>query len=105
MADVPHLKVPLALAGSAFAVVEQDSPEEIEQCVLAVLKTPVGSRIDAAEFGTPDHTFEQLPQNPSAEPYLTALEEWEPRAHYLGEARLGELGELDITLTPEAQSA
>jgi hypothetical protein len=98
----PHLKHPFRVVDGIVAQVEQDSAEEIEQCVEAVLRTPVGSRIEEPEYGLVDPTFEQLPPNPSAEAYLTAVAKWEPRAHLIGEARLGELGELDVTLRPEA---
>ena len=88
MADVPHFDTPLRFTGSDFAVVEQDSTEEIADCVEACLRTPVGSRIDEPEYGAPDEMFSQLGPNPSAEPYLAAVERDEPRADLLGEAEI-----------------
>jgi phage baseplate assembly protein W len=75
-------------APSEFATVEQDSIEEIGDCVEAALRTPVGSRIDAPEYGVPDETFNQLGPNPSAEVYLAAVAAVEPRAHLVGEAEI-----------------
>jgi phage baseplate assembly protein W len=43
MADLPHIRFPIALDGiGRFQVVEQDSLEDIEQCVTAILRTPLG---------------------------------------------------------------
>lgn len=89
--STPHFRVPFAASGTSFAVVEQDSAAEIDQCVLAALRTPVGSRIEEPEYGTPDETFEQLGPALSAESYLNAIADWEPRAREVGEARLEEL--------------
>lgn len=93
MARVPHFEVPLRMSGPSFAVVEQDSPEEVEQCVLAVLETPQGSRIDAPGFGRPDLLFAQLGADTTAQPYLAAVDEWEPRSEVVGEALIEELTE------------
>jgi phage baseplate assembly protein W len=88
---VPQFAMPLRVVNGDFAVVEQGSIEDIEQNVMAVLRTIVGSRIDAPDFGIPDETFEQLSASPSAEPYIAAVEAAEPRAHLIGEARIEKL--------------
>lgn len=98
----PHFAVPFRVENGQVAQIEQDSIGEIEGCVEAVLRTPEGSRIEEPDFGIPDATFEQLGPDPSAEAYLAAIAEWEPRSHVLGEARLGELGEVDVTIRSEA---
>lgn len=67
------------MAGSP-AVVEQDTVEEITQCVEAVLKTQVGQRIEVPEFGLDDPTFMELAANETGEEIALAVEEWEPRA-------------------------
>lgn len=91
MAKVPHFKHPLTVEGGVVATVEQDSLEDIAQCVEAVARTIVGSRIDAPGFGVPDETFLQQGASPSVAPYIRAVEAAEPRAHLLGEARLEDL--------------
>lgn len=98
----PHFAVPFRAENGSVAQVEQDSVEDIEDCVEAVLRTPEGSRVEVPDFGIPDATFEQLGPDLSAKTYLAAVDEWEPRAHLLGEARLAELGEVDITIRSEA---
>ncbi len=86
--DTPHFGFPFRVENGAVATVEQDSHDEVADCVLTALNTPVGSRIEAPEYGIPDELFTQLPPSPSAEPYLAAVEEAEPRAHLLGEAEI-----------------
>lgn len=87
MARTPHFGFPFRAAGSSFAVTEQDSPDEIADCVEAVLRTPERSRIDVPAYGRPDASFEQLgPAKPTVEPYVAAVEEWEPRAAVTGTA-------------------
>lgn len=85
---LPHLSHPFRIMGNAAVTVEQDSHDEIADCVLAALNTPEGSRIEAPEYGIPDELFTQLSADPSAEPYLVAVEEAEPRAHLLGESEI-----------------
>jgi phage baseplate assembly protein W len=89
----PHFRTPFSIVDGAPAEVEQDSDREIDQCIEAVLRTPVGTRIEDPEFGRPDETFKALGSNPSAEPYVTAVEEGEPRARVRGTARVEEMVE------------
>ena len=71
-----------------FPTIEQDTPEDIAQCVEAAARTLVGSRLEAPEYGIPDETFKQLGPNESAEVYVSAIEAMEPRAHLLGTAEI-----------------
>lgn len=73
--EVPHLRVPLVVAGGRFATVEQDSVDEVAQCAEAVVRTPMGRRDLEPEFGIPDQAFDvDLPA------ISDQLSEWEPRA-------------------------
>lgn len=83
---IPQFRTPFQMIGSTVAEVEQDSDREIDQCTEAVLRTPAGTRIEDPEFGRPDETFAQLPPDPTADIYLTAIEQFEPRARVRGEA-------------------
>jgi phage baseplate assembly protein W len=74
--------------GGRVAVVEQDTKEEILQCVLACLRTRLGSRLEAPEYGVPDQTFKRQPRNPDVSVYLRAVEAVEPRASLLGRAEV-----------------
>lgn len=84
MTVTPHLRAPLTMSGSGFTQVEQGSVEEIDQCTTAVLRTPTETRVDMPAFGRPDTTFTQLGEGVSAQIYVEAVEEWEPRAVVLG---------------------
>jgi phage baseplate assembly protein W len=85
-ARVPQFALPFRVIGGEVVEVEQDSPEEIGQCVEAILRTPEGTRIDEPEFGRPDETFAQLSTDSNATQYVAAVERWEPRASVLGAA-------------------
>jgi phage baseplate assembly protein W len=77
----PHFKVPFKFGSQGSAlVVEQDSPDDITQCVFAVLNTPVGFRLEIPSFGVNKSILEE--NGPSHDQLLAALEEWEPRASY-----------------------
>lgn len=80
MADVPHLRVPLEFVGGKLAVVEQDSTEEVTQCVEAVLRYRKGERLTRPSFGVGDLTFRPiLPSGLRVDDLAAALEEHEPR--------------------------
>ena len=77
--EIPHFALPFQFApGSSAAVVEQDSIDEIAECVLAILLCPRGYRVELPEFGINDPTF-SVP-GPDVEAIRTALDLWEPRA-------------------------
>lgn len=102
MAQVPHFAHPFRVVNGAVVEVEQGSVEEIEQCVEAILRTIIGTRVlDAPDFGIPDETFVQQGPSPSAAVYIAAIEEHEPRARVLGTARLEELATKVVTIKPE----
>jgi phage baseplate assembly protein W len=80
--------MPFSMSSGSFSTIEQDTPEEIEQCVQAVCKTLVGSRIDVVGYGVPDQTFstQTSPAIPTA--FLAAVEAAEPRSQLLGSVEL-----------------
>ncbi len=89
---VPQFAMPFRVENGAVVEVEQGSVEEIESCVEAVLRTIVGDRrLDDPTFGIPDETFTQQGPEPTAQAYIAAVEEQEPRARQLGQARLEEM--------------
>lgn len=49
----PHWDLPPRLINGRMAVVEQDSPAEIANCVEVAARTRLGSRVEAPEFGMP----------------------------------------------------
>lgn len=91
--DTPHFRLPFQVTGTHAAYVEQDSLEEIAQCVEAVAKTPVRTRIENPAYGVNEELFRMLPADSTNTALIAAIEEFEPRAKLLGEKELSELTE------------
>lgn len=62
MAEVPHFALPFNLKISAD-VVEQDTIEDVADCVYVMLRTPPGYRPEAPTFGIDDMAFVDQPVN------------------------------------------
>ena len=77
---IPHLRLPFRIGPTGAAeVVEQDSYEEIAQCVEVLLTTRQGDRLAVADYGVPDQVF--LNENEvSAASLASLVQKWEPRA-------------------------
>ena len=75
---ITKLKVPLEMGATGFRTVEQDSEDEIAQCVYAVMATERGGRLEEPDFGISDPTFEQGGMDLGEA--LLAINTWEPRA-------------------------
>jgi phage baseplate assembly protein W len=75
---VPHFAFPFQLNGNSFSVVEQDTHQEVQQCVEILLLTPTGSRMVLPDYGTPETIYTQVPTNTAA--IIAKLNNWEPRA-------------------------
>lgn len=80
LVNVPKLRVPFSITGSRAEVVEQDGDEEITQCVEAIIKTPIGSRVEEPNLGIPDFAF--TPSGTDLDEIEDAIEDWEPRAAF-----------------------
>lgn len=78
MPSIPKLAVPFRVIGGRPQTVEQDSTEEIANCVWAVLTTPLGSREIDPSFGIPEQVFQQ--GGVDVDDLRSAIEEQEPRA-------------------------
>lgn len=74
----PHFNFPFALSGSSVSVVEQDTIDDIINCVEVALLTHVGYRPEAPRFGVPDFAF--LKQPIGRDYILQILQTQEPRA-------------------------
>lgn len=74
---VPHLAIPFGLdtAGAAL-VVEQDTVDEVAQCVRVLLGTTQGTRQVVPDYGIPDPTFTGI----QTDVVEQAVADWEPRA-------------------------
>lgn len=77
-ANIPHLAVPFRIDGTGTAaVVEQDSVDDVAQCVETLLRTFVGERLELPDYGIEDPTFETVvPVNE----LMAVVARWEPRA-------------------------
>lgn len=96
------------MTGSCLATVEQDSPEEVEACVLGILRTPLGWRTDLPEFGCPDPAHEQ--GGPSLVEIERSVALWEDRIDVLATRESGRLADLalqaggqTITISPRPE--
>ena len=94
---VPHFAFPLQMNGSTFLVREQDTTEEIQDCVLVLLLTPLGSRMVLPSYGTPEVLYSQMPPNIPA--ILAECNTWEQRALVDLDTTINTLDEKIVTLT------
>jgi phage baseplate assembly protein W len=76
----PHFRLPLQFGGinGGALVNEQDTSEDIIDCIKAIISFPIGTRHDMPEFGIPDLLFRQ--QSAIVMQQLRdAVAEWEVR--------------------------
>jgi phage baseplate assembly protein W len=83
MAEIPHLALPFRFEDGRAAVNEQDTPDDVADCVEAVLRTRPGEREERPDFGVPDPTFSQAPID--ADGIASIVETWEPRARLVAQ--------------------
>lgn len=81
MAEAPHFRLPFRVVGRGARVVEQDSLEEIAQCVYAVLATEPGSREEEPDFGLDDQAFRM--GGADLDHFQEIVSQYEPRARLL----------------------
>jgi hypothetical protein len=89
---IPHFAIPFRFKvlpqGSAATVHEQDTFEEVRDCVAAIVRYTRGQRPEAPEFGITPVEFTQGIDFPKL---LQEIEENEPRAHMLASSSLDPL--------------
>lgn len=78
---VPHFSLPLRYVNGSALVNEQDSIDDVADCVYAVCVTNPGDRAELPDFGLVDPAFGQEPLIASAA--QNQIEQWEPRAQVL----------------------
>lgn len=76
--DVPHFAVPFNITSEGAAMVEQDSDEDIMQCVEAICRTPRNSRLESPDFGIDEIVLRE--NGPDRNKLVNAITYWEPRA-------------------------
>lgn len=78
-ADVPHFAYPFRRDSHGLpVVVEEDSDDEILDCVEVLLRTERGSREEIPEYGIPDQVFIMGGADKTA--IQATIRRWEPRA-------------------------
>lgn len=78
MDDVPHLALPLRVAGERYVSVQQDTVDEVTTTVAAITLFPLGYRIERPDFGVAPLELQRRPL-PVIE-IEQAVEAFEPRA-------------------------
>jgi phage baseplate assembly protein W len=81
LVDTPHFALPLRYVNGSAVVNQQDTMDDIADCVLAVCLTTPGDRDEMPDFGFDDPTFGVQPIPLS--PFLAQIANWEPRATIL----------------------
>ena len=76
--DCPHFDLPFRLGKSGANLVEQDSLEDVVNCVVSIMSTHVGFRDEQPEFGIPDLAMRRMPIG--EDDIHTLVGEQEPRA-------------------------
>lgn len=102
MASIPHLKVPFTLLPDmTAATVQQDTLEEITQCVFVLMATPIGSRIEVPTYGIPDLTF----TGGQLAAIDAAAARWEPRANVTAKQTINPQNPRETDITVSVQVA
>jgi phage baseplate assembly protein W len=84
VADIPHLALPLRYVNGSAVVNEQDSDDDLADCVYAICVTSPGTRDELPDFGLVDPTFSQQPLDATAA--ANQIQQWEPRVQILIDA-------------------
>lgn len=75
--ETPQFELPFRIEGTRAVEIEQDSAEEIGDCIETLFRTPLGSVEEEPELGIVDPTFEE---HVDLSELQTAVTEWEGRA-------------------------
>lgn len=78
--DTPHFALPLRLGKNGHVFLnQQDTGDDILDCVKAIIAYPIDVRKDMPEFGIPDLLFRQQ-SGAIIEQVRQAISDWEDRA-------------------------
>ena len=79
MTDIPHFDYPFAFDTSSHAAeVEQDTIDDVANCISVAFMTEAGTRLEVPTFGVPGQVFEIQPLD--LQTLINSIEEWESRA-------------------------
>lgn len=97
--EIPHFDFPFRIAGGKVVEREQDSLDDITNCVRAIMLTPDDFRTDIDDFGLSDITFQNQPIG--AQGVLQDINSQEPRVSLLIDIRPSIIDELIAEVTLE----
>jgi hypothetical protein len=75
--EIPQPAFPLRFENGQLVVVEQDSPDEVLDCVRVLIRTPIRTRLGDRDYGISDPTFKT---GVDLDEIRAACDEYEPRA-------------------------
>lgn len=90
--DTPHFNLPFRLGAQGADVVEQDTLEDVANCVTAIVSTHIGWRDEVPDFGIPDLSMRKQPIGTSEINSMIASQE--PRAVLIINERPGQSDDL-----------
>ena len=90
--DTPHFDFPFQLSSAGAKVVEQDTIDDIADCVVVTLLTHVGWRDEVPSFGVPDFAMRKQPLN--ADNIDQILSSQEPRALFIVNEQMDQVDHL-----------
>lgn len=94
--NVPHLAVPFQVINGQWITVEQDTDDEVAQCVRNICAFERGFRIEDPDFGINDPTFTTMPID--TEDISSALDTYEDRAQVEIFQTFGPDGSVEVRL-------
>jgi phage baseplate assembly protein W len=99
----PHFKLPFQFGGihGGAYLNEQDSTEDIVDCIKVIIAFPTGSRQDLPSFGTPDLLFKQIGTK-VPEQLAAAIRTWEDRAEVNAEGGPSALDDMILDIMVRA---
>lgn len=102
MATIPHLRIPFQVTSDgSVAVLEQDTIDDVGQCVQVLLTTVRGERDELPTYGIPDQAFVVEMDHQTI---LNLAAQWEPRAVVMLEGRPDLLDEMVHYMTATVRS-
>ena len=98
---VPHFSFPMKYnpVNGTMTAVEQDSLDDIYNCVHATVRTRPGQRQMQPEFGVTDVTF--MEQNIDLAEMKADVRRWEPRSTVVWDSRMDDIDSLVVNIRAE----
>lgn len=79
MPDNPHFDIPFRLTSRGAVIVEQDTFDDVANCVETIFRVPLGFRDDSPDFGFADVALTTQPT--INEEMMESIKQQEPRAN------------------------